>query len=566
MQTLHTALSNTVPERVPELLASRPDRGWYLFADIDGTKFARDAKPEDRYDILSCFAAIQVGIHAQYPNMGHRRYLPTNELVENFFMFVNGEEIEIAGDGSANLSQLVGSEKAEGYRAKLGPQRDRLQELVSRSDSLPVLLEHCDLRTSNAMRCADGSTVIFDWDDALLAPAGYSLHAQFSGAARVYRALRAAPAAMAGTDNPIASDLAQVMAWATPLMKAGLLDERALRSAVPSAAVAGVMHYVLGFADYPPVVPDGSSTIARNITRRLDDLVMVLKMYEASVAPPADTIKQPTSPKVEPAKTSHWSKLAVTFTQTERESGDVASTKLDEAAELFGRNGTLIMENAFSTAHIERMREAYLSQYGSYLSSANHDDTLRVGDKRFMVTLAMNAPFDEPDFFAAKPIMPVVKRLLSDDAILGSYTCVTSLPGSKDQRMHKDHSALFPEAGEMALPPFAMTMIVPLVDLTEETGTTRLVPESHRISSSASKSMPHVDPHLTIGSAFLMDFRLSHRGLANRSLHPRPIVSMVYQRPWFRDYLNYDNQSPVDLADLDISKLSPEHAKLLSWL
>jgi hypothetical protein len=36
-----------------------------------------------------------------------------------------------------------------------------------------------------------------------------------------------------------------------------------------------------------------------------------------------------------------------------------------------------------------------------------------------------------------------------------------------------------------------------------------------------------------------MDYRLLHGGTANRSKRVRPMLSVVYHRPWFKDYVNY---------------------------
>jgi SEC-C motif len=53
------------------------------------------------------------------------------------------------------------------------------------------------------------------------------------------------------------------------------------------------------------------------------------------------------------------------------------------------------------------------------------------------------------------------------------------------------------------------------------------------------------------GDCLLMDYRTLHTGLPNQSGRARPMVYMVYARPWFFDYHNHIRVSRVPL-DLPI--------------
>jgi len=156
---------------------------------------------------------------------------------------------------------------------------------------------------------------------------------------------------------------------------------------------------------------------------------------------------------------------------------------------------------------------------------------------------------------------------LGDGFILGSFTSVASLPGAPDMRMHKDHPALF-SSDELShpLPTFAVTMLLPLLGLNAEMGTTRVVKRSHRTTSVEAAKMDFQDPLGPPGSCLLMDYRLSHQGLANRSQVVRPVLSLVYNRPWFRDAANYKKQVPVDLPAAEFERVPPQHQCLFDWL
>ncbi len=565
-QSLYHELSSCSPGLTPDLVAEKPERGWLLFKDFEGARLSSDASGAERGRILKVFSAIQTQLISKGALLDVPNAPSTIELLNRLLEFLSAPEVSTRSDGTMSAAHLLGETAAREFADKIGAAKTLLDGFLIRAETLPKLLEHCDLRPSNTALRDDGSIIIFDWEDACLAPPGYSLHSLFSGSARVYRALRAAPSAMSDADNPIEQDRQTLANWSEPLLKAKIITERQLRDCVPAAATAGVIHYVLSFADYPLSSESDRKIVARNISKRLDDILLVTKLYARAIERTHGEHTVSTKPENAAPKTFPDGIPQISVSDHEHAARAFSEERLDQAADLFRENGALIIKNVFSTKLIEEIREAYFKRYASYFSSANHDDTLRVGNKRFMVTLGMDAPFNDPDFFGSPIILPLMKRLLSDDAILGSYTCVTSLPGAKEQRLHKDHAALFPEASNLQLPPFAITMIVPLVDLTEETGTTRLVGKSHRESSKTAKTMPFHDPHLTQGSCFLMDFRLSHQGLANRSQSPRPIVSLVYQRPWFRDYLNYDNQKPVDLAGTNLNDLPGDQAKLLQWL
>ena len=63
-----------------------------------------------------------------------------------------------------------------------------------------------------------------------------------------------------------------------------------------------------------------------------------------------------------------------------------------------------------------------------------------------------------------------------------------------------------------------------------------------------------------------MDYRLTHRGLANHSDQVRPILSVVYHRPWFRDAVNHRNQPPFIIGKDDFAAVPKPRQRLFSWL
>ena len=77
--------------------------------------------------------------------------------------------------------------------------------------------------------------------------------------------------------------------------------------------------------------------------------------------------------------------------------------------------------------------------------------------------------------------------------------------------------------------------------------------------------MPYQDPTVSLGSCFFMDSRLTHQGMANNSQQVRPIVSIVYQRPWYQDNLNYKKQKPILINEEQLSAVPDDLKSLVEW-
>lgn len=256
----------------------------------------------------------------------------------------------------------------------------------------------------------------------------------------------------------------------------------------------------------------------------------------------------------------------MTFSTTERDSGAPTPATLAVADAMFRRHGVLLLKGVFDPALLIRCRETFLERYQRYLTNERQDDALRIGDKRFQITIDMAEPYDSPTLYGNALLMPLMQRLLGHDLVLGCFTSAMSLPGAGQQRLHKDHKALFFDDPEnVTLPSFAITTMVPLVPVDERCGTTRVRKGSHRLTTAESLTLPDQTPIAGLGDCYLMDYRLSHYGQANGSTHPRPILSLVYSRPWFRDYINFSGQPSLRLNAEALAAVPSSHRSLVDW-
>ena len=234
------------------------------------------------------------------------------------------------------------------------------------------------------------------------------------------------------------------------------------------------------------------------------------------------------------------------------------------AKDLFAENGVLIINNLFAKDLITQLNQAFSQQYQGYFVDKNHEDALEVGVKRKMVTVKLQAPFNNPDLYGNPLLMYLMRALLGKDFVLGSFGAVIALPGAEQQHIHQDHPSLFEdEALDLQLPSFAVTLVVPLIDLTPATGSTQVWKGSHRLSPSekfaeGTSSIPFV----STGSCYLMDYQLWHGGTPNISNQVRPILYIVYYRSWFQETVNYDKQARVSISEREYEKI-PETYKFL---
>ena len=479
------------------------------------------------------------------------------------------------------------------------------ERFLAIGDTVPVTLNHCDLRTKNIAQRVDGSLVIHDWDDAVIGPPGLSLHALFSGSFRPIAALsrRLVP----GEESRLARDRTVIDHYIEGLCASQSYKAAELRIALPAASCAGVIHYLRGFANYPVSDKALRHTIGKNMTRRFSDLLNVAHILalHGTSKETQGAFSSALQASGRSARADHFDKAtsvgksAPSKYQQENTSGDVnsqawlqqklresdaegvfpsiaisaqeqAGDKLSDSnlklgVELFKRHGTLMIENAVPADLVQQCHGEFMNSNERYFHDTRHDDALRVGDKRFMITVEFSGGFAQPKMFASPMVMPIMEELLSSEFILGSLTAVASLPGSSVQRMHKDNQALFADIPDGTLPSFSIAMIVPLIALNEETGATRVVKGSHRFSSSESKKMPYQDPTVSLGSCFLMDSRLTHQGMGNNSQFVRPITSLVYQRPWYQDNLNYKKQKPLNINARQFETVPDNLKKLVEW-
>ncbi|HKJ17498.1 MAG TPA: phytanoyl-CoA dioxygenase family protein [Xanthomonadales bacterium] len=252
----------------------------------------------------------------------------------------------------------------------------------------------------------------------------------------------------------------------------------------------------------------------------------------------------------------------------------LSTDQIQQSAHHYRLNGCLVMEDSFDPDGVRAMQSDFFENYASKDREVVEKTCLKVGVERYMFSVKLRKPWLDPRIYAAPMVLPIVQELLGKDCILQSVGVVCAYPGAEMQHVHRDHPPLFAEAGGLNafFPPYALHVVIPLIDLDDETGTTALWEGSHRIKSAqqearwSEKELRQLKgailPKPKIGDCYFMDYRLRHTGTPNRSDRPRPILYLVYSRRWFLDRRNFDLQVPLDITPEDYGAIPQEHRSL----
>jgi len=261
----------------------------------------------------------------------------------------------------------------------------------------------------------------------------------------------------------------------------------------------------------------------------------------------------------------------VPVSEAERAQGDLNPSTARAAHVAMATHGVTILRGAFDMAAVDAMHREFAVQFGGLDLAAMQaladqpppTAVTEVGGARFEIVVRMRGAFGV-DAFANPLIVNFLGKLLGHDMRLSGLTTVVSYPGADTQNMHRDHGHLFPERGVgPQLPTYAVNVSVPLIDVNEQTGPTALWPGSHRWPEGAP---PPANGAVLVpflrGDAILIDYRTGHAGLPNRGGQTRPILYMVYVRPWFFDDVNHPGRSPLNMSLAEYEAL-PESVKPL---
>jgi len=237
------------------------------------------------------------------------------------------------------------------------------------------------------------------------------------------------------------------------------------------------------------------------------------------------------------------------------------SSTEDKVAE-FNDRGFCILEDVIARESIDKLQKQSLSNFADALDIIERKKLhFGIGIKNGFKEIVQRhtARFEMPhrmeeldcEWIEQLPsIKSVVNGILGADCIIANKSLVVSQPGSEDQSWHCDGPHM---SKTQDLPCHVLNVFIPLVDVTSITGPTQFRPcstpltrdlQKMYLAAAFSKRLKPVEtPEVAMGAVLLFDYRVLHRGTANRSPLPRPILVITFAKPWFKDVLNFPKRS-----------------------
>lgn len=243
---------------------------------------------------------------------------------------------------------------------------------------------------------------------------------------------------------------------------------------------------------------------------------------------------------------------------------EVDEALLETLLKDFRRDGCMILKDVFSKDFVQALYLHFINRYYRYFVDENHADALKVGDKRYLISVEIMDVFNSPQLYANPIIMAFMRNVFDNSFIISDITCVTSLPGAKSMGVHRDGGIFIGHPLSLLLPPHAVGVLIPLIPFNQQNGTTRVWPGTHRreYSQNEFSKLDFVDMELDTGSCVIMDHRIMHSGNANFSKEIRPLLYINYSTPWYFDPLNFHKQAPLILDDSNFKLIPKEYRKL----
>lgn len=235
---------------------------------------------------------------------------------------------------------------------------------------------------------------------------------------------------------------------------------------------------------------------------------------------------------------------------------------LNEAYQYFRDNGFVRLDNVFEPAFMEQLQAHYQKYYAFQLWHTQQHD------KHPLYTVKVEKTLADPNWFANPKVFPLIQKLVGEDCIIGAMSVIVSFPGACDQRIHRDNEPLYgPDYHrDVELPPYALTMLVPLVDCNLETGCTRVWPKSHKLGTQNDMdSIEPLDPEVKVGNIMMTDSKLIHLGAANVSQQHRPVLYITFLRKWYRDFGGYDSRPPLYITPKALQQMPSRYRELFLW-
>lgn len=226
-------------------------------------------------------------------------------------------------------------------------------------------------------------------------------------------------------------------------------------------------------------------------------------------------------------------------------------------------NGVTIIESLFSPEEMEeiyyhyrpiqeRVQQVLMSDAGqrrifqtdgittySHYWKVDKDFILQAGPGRYDTSYGFREGFFASDRFLHHPLLEQIMQQTLHREYTNYAGTVTAASQSGAQYWHRDTHNLADSNNDgsqlLHMDDFYFTVLIPLVALNEENGSTEFRIGTHRKTSQDFDSVEHKRFDVALGNAIVFNGKISHRGRENLSSHDRPVIYLVYHKKWYND-------------------------------
>lgn len=139
-------------------------------------------------------------------------------------------------------------------------------------------------------------------------------------------------------------------------------------------------------------------------------------------------------------------------------------------------------------------------------------------------------------------VIQITEKVLGPDLCNVAYGSNISYPESSVQKVHADSNHLWPN---LLHPPCSLVVNIPLTNVTEANGATKIYPGSHRYQNAENFSLPTAkdlelwEQHRPseracsqLGDILIRDVRMWHGGMPNTTPEPRIMIATIHHPEW----------------------------------
>ncbi len=229
----------------------------------------------------------------------------------------------------------------------------------------------------------------------------------------------------------------------------------------------------------------------------------------------------------------------------------VLARDTEQAASALREDGVVLVEGLWPRETISQAHTLIAQQHPEFGNGELPLDKIDSGKGRFIAPVRISREMCDLGLAGHPGLEALLGMILGPGFVHEAFGLKMARAGCPEQHLHRDTDPLFPETGiDRLLPPTVLTIAIPLVDIGQDNGPTAFAIGSHR--NEPGEDMSLVSCEVPMGSALIWDFRVVHRGCANRSTHDRPMLYYTTTRPFWFDHKNFRSNGRRLIADSEV--------------